>query len=108
MSGVTKAAAAELFDYVLDDLTTKPGYSNEPLLGAEDFDEFVLRVRSTFDTVVRDAQERGFQSIVLATHGKFTQALFEHVLHLKKDVYAELGDVNIVDYSPATAEFRHA
>ncbi|MFK5634241.1 histidine phosphatase family protein [Ornithinimicrobium sp. LYQ103] len=102
LSGVTKAKAKELFGYILDQLQEKPGYSREPLLGAEDFDEFLLRVRAAFDEVIRDAQAAGHESIALVTHGKFTRGLAEHVL-LLGDVDLDLSSILAVDYTPFVA-----
>jgi broad specificity phosphatase PhoE len=103
LSGVPKARAAEIFDYILAELEEKPGYSREPVLGAEDFDEFVERVRRGFDVVLERAVGKGYDCVVIVTHGKFTQALCEFVFKLGDKVDLDLSDVLAVDYVPAQA-----
>ncbi len=103
LSGVNKKRAKEIFGRVLSQLTEKPGYSREPLVGAEDFDAFLERVRRAFDEVLRLAQSRRQQRIAIMTHGKFTQALFEEVLKLEGKIDLKLSAMNVIDYSPATA-----
>jgi 2,3-bisphosphoglycerate-dependent phosphoglycerate mutase len=103
LSGLTKDRARDVFGYVLDALQEKPGYSREPLMGAEDFEEFVSRVRRAFEHVVADARKNNFDRVVIVTHGKFTQALFAEVLGIDKDVYLDLSALNVVDYEPAMA-----
>lgn len=101
LSGVPKARAAEIFDYILADLKEKPGYSREPLLGAEDFDLFIERVRRGFDTTIGLSQADGHECIAIVTHGKFTQALCEYVLRLGDAVDLDLSAVLALDYLPA-------
>jgi len=103
LSGVNKARAKEIFGRVLAQLTEKPGYSREPLVGAEDFDEFLLRVRRAFDQVLHLAQSKGQERVAIMTHGKFTQALFEEVLKLEGKVDLKLSALNVIDYNPAAA-----
>lgn len=98
LSGVTKAKAAEIFDYIFAELTEKPGYSREPLLGSEDFDQFVARVREAFETVVADATRAGREQIAIVTHGKFTQALFEFVVDLGRQIDLDLSGAITFDY----------
>lgn len=104
LSGVNKSRAAEIFKYILKDLKEKPGYSREPLLGSEEFDNFVQRVQRAFLTVVRTAQGEQLDTIAIVTHGAFTRALFEHVLQFDGQPVYELGAVNVVDYQPAVAK----
>lgn len=103
LSGLTKKRAAELFGYILDALNEKPGYSREPLMGAEEFDAFVNRVSSAFSSIVSDARTHGYETIALVTHGKFTQALFEETLKINKNVYLDLGSINEINYTPFSA-----
>jgi len=103
LSGLTKKRAAELFGYILDALSEKPGYSREPLMGAEDFDAFVGRVSSAFNSIVADARVNGYETIALVTHGKFTQALFEETLKINKNVYLDLSAINEIEYTPFSA-----
>jgi broad specificity phosphatase PhoE len=101
LSGVNKERAKVLFRSVFATLTEKPGYSREPLVGAEDFDLFVQRVNRAFNHVVTSAQDSGYSRIAVVTHGKFTQALFSEVLRLEGNVYLDLSTVNVVQYQPA-------
>lgn len=103
LSGVNKALAAQIFTRVLSALKEKPGYSREPLEGAEDFDAFVERVRRAFTHVVDVALERRFDCIGIVTHGKFSQALFEHVVRISEPVELKLSAINAFEYAPATA-----
>ena len=103
LSGCNKERAKQIFGHVLKGLKEKPGYSKEPLLGAEDFDEFVLRVHKVFKEVTDLALAQGIERLAIVTHGKFTQALFEYVFKIKENVYLDLSALNIVDYKPATA-----
>lgn len=102
LSGISKARAKELFAHVLSELTEKPGYSREPLLGAENFDAFVQRVRESFDLVVDESRAQGWSRIVIVTHGKFTQALCEFVFKFGA-VDLDLSATLCVDYEPALA-----
>lgn len=104
LSGMPKERAKELFDYILSELREKPGYSREPLLGAEDFDEFIQRVRTTFDEIVQDALAAKHESIALVTHGKFTQGLAEYVLRLGEGVDLDFSSILAVDYRPFSAK----
>lgn len=103
LSGCNKERAKQIFAHVLKGLKEKPGYSKEPLLGAEDFDEFVSRVHDAFNEVTDTALAQGIERLAVVTHGKFTQALFEYVLKIKGNVYLDLSALNIVDYEPAKA-----
>lgn len=103
LSGVNKERAKEIFGRVLSQLTEKPGYSREPLVGAEDFDVFLERVRRAFDEVLCLAQSKGQQRIAIMTHGKFTRALFEEVLRLEGKIDLKLSAMNVIDYKPAKA-----
>lgn len=107
LSGLTKKRAAELFGYILDALTEKPGYSREPLLGAEDFDAFVARVTAAFNSIVSDAVAHDYETIALVTHGKFTQALFEETLKINKNVYLDLSAINQIEYAPFSAKLSN-
>jgi broad specificity phosphatase PhoE len=103
LSGVNKERAAQIFKRVLAGLKEKPGYSREFLLGAEDFDAFVLRVQKAFAEVIDLANENHAESFAVVTHGKFTQALFEYVLKIKDGVDLNLSAINAIEYQPATA-----
>jgi broad specificity phosphatase PhoE len=103
LSGVNKQRANEIFRHILSELKEPPGYSREPLVGAEDFDAFLQRVEQTCSTVINDARSMSWQRIAIVTHGKFTQALFEHVFRLQEEVDLKLSAVNVIDYEPARA-----
>lgn len=103
LSGVNKQRAKEIFGHILSELREPPGYSREPLAGAEDFDAFVHRVERAFATVIIDAQSTSWRRIAIVTHGKFTQALFEHVLRIQGDVDLKHSAVNMIEYEPARA-----
>jgi broad specificity phosphatase PhoE len=103
LSGVNKDQAKILFKSVLAQLTEKPGYSKQTILGGEDYELFVQRVSKALDIVVRHASDLNVGTAVVVTHGKFTQALFERVLRLGSDVMPQLGSINAVDYEQARA-----
>lgn len=103
LSGVNKDKAKVVFANVLSKLREKPGYSKEPIPGCELWDDFVVRVRRAFDTVIQDAQENRHKTIGIVTHGKFTAALFEDVLRIHEPLNLKLSTMNILDYQPAFA-----
>ena len=103
LSGVNKDRAKQIFGHILAELKEPPGYSREPLVGAEDFEEFVHRVESAFSALISQAQRASWQRVAIVTHGKFTQALLEFVLRLQEPVDLELSAVNVIDYEPARA-----
>jgi 2,3-bisphosphoglycerate-dependent phosphoglycerate mutase len=105
LSGVNKDKAKQIFANIFANLREPPGYSREPIPGCEPFDEFLVRVRSAFNSVILDATSRGADTIGIVTHGKFTQALFEEVLLLKDKVNLKLSALNTLDYRPAVAAF---
>ena len=104
LSGVNKDRAKQIFKRVFANLKEKPGYSREPLVGAEDFDEFIQRVHRAFAEVVNSAASQGKERILIVTHGKFSRALFEHVLAIDEEFDLKLSAVNIVEYQPAVAK----
>lgn len=99
LSGVPKDRAKELFGYILDELKEKPGYSREPLLGAEDFDRFVERVRAGFQLVTDESEAKNYDEIVIVSHGKFTQALADFVFRFGDSVSIDLSAILSVDYT---------
>jgi broad specificity phosphatase PhoE len=101
LSGVNKKRADELFHRVLAQLKEKPGYSRETILGGEEYESFVARVRHALDAVSTHATEHRVTTAVVLTHGKFTQALFERVFQLGADVMPQLSAVNAVEFEPA-------
>ena len=103
LSGVNKDRAKQIFSAVLAKLSEPPGYSPETVVGGEEFEAFVARVRRAIDAVVRDAQERGFEAIAVVTHGKFSHALYNQVWHLTEPVNLKLSSVNAIDYAAERA-----
>ena len=103
LSGVNKDKAAQVFKRIFANLKEKPGYSNEYIPGAEDYSDFILRVKRAFDEVMEIASRENYQSFAVVTHGKFTQTLFKHVLKITEGVDLKLSAINTVDYTPATA-----
>jgi 2,3-bisphosphoglycerate-dependent phosphoglycerate mutase len=103
LSGVNKDTAKLVFGNVLAKLKEKPGYSKEPIPGCELWDDFVVRVRGAFEAVVADASANGHTTIGVVTHGKFTAALFEDVLHVKEPYDLKLSALNILRYQPSVA-----
>lgn len=102
LSGVNKARAATIFAHVLRDLKEKPGYSREPLLGAEDFDQFVARVRRAFMQVIDAARQRTHERVVVVSHGTFIRVLLTDVLGVCSTP-PDLGGISVVNYRPAEA-----
>lgn len=103
LSGVNKDKAKLVFANVLSGLKEKPGYSKEPIPGCELWDDFVVRVRHGFETVVKDARSKGHAVIGLVTHGKFTAALFEDVLAIDQPFDLKLSALNVLEYQPTAA-----
>jgi len=101
LSGINKDKAKLVFANVLSELKEKPGYSTEPIPGCELWEDFVLRVRRGFETVLKDAQSKGHTTIGIVTHGKFTAALFEDVLAIDKPFNLKLSALNVLEYEPA-------
>lgn len=101
LSGMNKDKAELVFANVLSTLKEKPGYSKESIPGCELWDDFVVRVRRGFESVVQDAQSKGHDVIGIVTHGKFTAALFEDVLAIDQPIDLKLGAVNVLEYQPS-------
>lgn len=101
LSGVNKKRAEALFSRVLSQLKEKPGYSKETILGGEEYEAFVDRVRRALGAVTAHASENGYRAAIVVTHGKFTHALFERVFQLGAEVTPQLGAINVVDHEPS-------
>jgi broad specificity phosphatase PhoE len=89
---------------VLARLSEPPGYSSETVVGGEDFDLFVARVRRAIDAVVHGAQQQGFETIAIVTHGKFSHALYNHVWRFTEPVNLKLSSVNAIEYAAERAK----
>jgi broad specificity phosphatase PhoE len=103
LSGVNKAKAKALFPTIFAGLKEKPGYSREPLLGAEDFDQFLGRVAAAFRAVTDAATAKSQERVLIVTHGKFSRALFEEVLRVPGLDDLELSSAVAVEYLPPRA-----
>ena len=100
MSGLTKEVADELFGYLVDATGKIPGVDNKCAPGGEEYLDFVVRVRTALDYVILDAEEKGYDRIVIVTHGKFTLALFRDVLHVGTDYDKNLASINCIEFVP--------
>jgi len=103
LSGIPKAEACELFPLILNPGQVRSGYDKTPLLGAEDFDDFLVRVAAGFEEVVNSAQQDGLRTIALASHGTFLKALVTEYLALKLPEDWKHGSALLLEYQPATA-----
>jgi len=100
LSGVNKNEAKIIFKDILDNLTEKPGYSREPILGAEDFDLFVQRINLAFKEVISTAQQKKLNRIAIVSHGTATRGIFEHVLDIG-DIEISRTEIMHIKYQPA-------
>jgi len=103
LSGIPKAEACELFPLILNPGQVRSGYDKTPLLGAEDFDDFLVRVDAGFEEVVNSAQQDGLRTIALASHGTFLKALVTECLALELPEDWKHGSALLLEYQPATA-----
>lgn len=103
LSGIPKAKACELFPLILRPGEIRSGHSKEALLGAEAFDLFVDRVAKTFDTIVREAINEGFNSIAVVTHGTWLRTLLNEHLGICLPQDWKHGSTLRLEYSPAKA-----
>lgn len=103
LSGIPKAEACELFPLILRPGQVRSGYDKTPLLGAEDFGEFLQRVAGGFDEVVASARQDGLRTIALASHGTFLKALVTEHLGLSLPEDWKHGSALLLEYEPAAA-----
>lgn len=103
LSGVNKERAAQIFKRVLSGLKEKPGSSRETLLGAENFDDFIIRVQKAFNELIDLAITHNLERFAVVTHGQFTQTLFEQVLKIKDGLDLNLSAINVIEYKAAVA-----
>lgn len=104
LSGINKDRAKQVFARVLAGLKEKPGYSREYIIGAEEWDDFVHRVRRALRRVERHAVADARERIAIVTHGKFSQALLRDVLEIDGEVDLKLSALNVLDYQPTVAK----
>lgn len=104
MSGCTKADCKEIYGYLLKDLKGKPGdyYSDELVLGAEPKAEFDQRVKDALAMVVSDAQQHGYETVVVVTHGNATRSIYENVLNYSKKIDLDLLAKTVIEYTKDT------
>ena len=82
VSGVTKDLAKKVFPWITERIAwmkqqgTKPGYSNETLPGAENYLEFVVRVKEGMKEVLRSG--RGIVGVV--SHGGVCHCIGKEIL----------------------------
>lgn len=103
LSGIRKERASDLFPLLLKPGEVRSGYDKTPLLGAEDFDDFLKRVASVFADVVGEATTDGVADFALVSHGTFLKALVTE--HLRLDLPADWshGSALLLEYTPAAA-----
>lgn len=100
MSGLTPQAAQELFGYLVDKTGKVPGEENHCAPGGEEYSDFLTRVKNAFNYVITDAITKGYTSIAIVTHGKFTKALLNDVLLIDNTYNKELGSINHIEFIP--------
>jgi 2,3-bisphosphoglycerate-dependent phosphoglycerate mutase len=106
LSGIPKTKAWELFPLILKPGETRSGYDKTPLLGAEDFDDFLARVGSAFTAVLDEAAKDDVRSIALVSHGTFLKALVTEYLGLSlPDGWGHATPL-LLEYEPAVASVR--
>lgn len=82
VSGVTKDLAKKVFPWITERIAwmkkqgTKPGYSNETLPGAENYLEFVVRVKEGLKEVLRSDKEL----VGVVSHGGVCHCIGKEVL----------------------------
>ena len=64
----------------------KPGdyYSDELVMGAEPHLDFNQRIESALSFVVSDAKEKGYQTVIVVTHGNVTRSIYQHILNFSR------------------------
>lgn len=98
LSGVNKQRAQDLFAHVLHD-----GEWHEDLPGVETAAALRVRARDAFDATVADAGSKGYNTIMITTHGKFMTCLWEEVLGLEGKPDTGFCAINPIEYRPATS-----
>lgn len=100
LSGCNKDMCKDIYGYILVGLKSKPGdyYSDELVMGAEAKEEFDERVRGALLAVATDAQENGYQTVAVVTHGNVTRSIYQKILCFDKKIELELLARTIIDY----------
>ncbi len=100
LSGCNKDACKEIYGYLLVELKGKPGdyYSEELVMGAEPKAEFDQRVKDALLAVAADAQENGYQTVAVVTHGNATRSIYQNILHFEKKIDLDLLAKTTINY----------
>ena len=97
---VNKNECKEIYGYLLSELKDKPGdyYSDELVLGAEPRIEFDQRVKDALIAVAVNAEENGYHSVAIVTHGNVTRSIYQNILNFEKKIDLDLLAKTVVEY----------
>lgn len=100
LSGCNKEDSKSIYEYLLSSFEGKPGdyYSNELLLGAEPLVDFDMRVEEALLSVVKDAQQNGFEVVVVVTHGNVTRSIYKNILKFEKKIDLDFLARTVIEY----------
>ena len=100
LSGCNKETCQEIYGYLLADIKGKPGdyYSGKVLLGAEPHFDFDQRVEEAVATVINDAIQKEYQTIVVVTHGNVTRSIYQNILNFEKKIELDHVARTVVGY----------
>lgn len=100
LSGCNKNECKEIYGYLLSELKDKPGdyYSDELVLGAEPRIEFDQRVKDALIAVAVNAEENGYHSVAIVTHGNVTRSIYQNILNFEKKIDLDLLAKTVVEY----------
>ena len=101
LSGCNKDESKDLYGYLLVDLKDKPGdyYSDELVLGAEAKTEFDARIKEALLSIAKNAEENGYNSVAVVTHGNVTRSIYKNLLNFEKKIDLDLLAKTIIEYS---------
>ncbi len=104
LSGCNKNDCKDIYGYLLAEFKGKPGdyYSDELVLGAEPNSEFDQRIKEALIAVATDAQEKGYQSVAVVTHGNATRSIYKNILNFNKQIDLDLLAKSIIEYDGGT------
>ena len=54
-------------------------------------------------SVIEHAQSKNYSQIAIVTHGKFTKALFDHIMKIEEEVNLKLSAINVIDFETQRA-----
>lgn len=100
LSGCNKDDCKDIYGYLLAELKGKPGdyYSDELVLGAEPLNEFDERVKVALIKVANDAENNGYQLVVVVTHGNVTRSIYKNILKFEKKIDLDLLAKTIIEF----------